>query len=60
MDRGARWAKAHGVTQSQTRLKWLRTHALMVREVSKTWEIPRLVLRKARSVALTEADGLKR
>ena len=45
----------YGVAKSQA-----RTHALMVREVSKTWEIPRLVLRKARSVALTEADGLKR
>ena len=27
VDRGAWWAAVHGVTQSQTRLKWLRMHA---------------------------------
>ena len=26
-DRGAWWATVHGVTESQTRLKWLSTHA---------------------------------
>ena len=27
MDGGAWWAAAHGVAKSQTRLKWLGTHA---------------------------------
>ena len=27
MDRGAWWAAVHGVTRSQTCLKWLSTHA---------------------------------
>ena len=31
MDRGAWWATIHRVTQSQTQLKWLSTHA----EISK-------------------------
>jgi len=26
MDRGAWWATVHGVSKSQTRLKWLSTH----------------------------------
>ena len=29
MDRGACWATVHGVAKSQTRLKWLSTHACM-------------------------------
>ena len=29
MDRGAWWATAHGVSKSQTRLKWFSTHACL-------------------------------
>ena len=52
------WGRTESDTTEAT--EHARTHALTVREVCKTWEIPRLVLRKARSVALTEADDLKK
>ena len=30
MDRGAWWATAHRVAKSQTRLKWLSTHSVVL------------------------------
>ena len=32
MDRGACWGTVHGVTESQTRLKWLSTHTCVTDE----------------------------
>ena len=40
IDRGAWWATGHGVAQSQTWLKWLKTHAYaQLLQVKLAWEI---------------------
>ena len=41
MDRGAWWAMVHGVAESQTRLRWLSTHAHKTRQtgLNGNWDV---------------------
>ena len=51
MDGGAWWAKVHRVTKSQTRLKWLSTHAHHILLVSSSLSLVSVSLRCHRKLS---------